>query len=89
VELYLGLAAKTAALLYGLSKSQACHEGNKRVALLLTVAFLHENDARLNTRRLELAEQIVAIAESDPTDHDDVIAALTTWIAARLQEDAS
>jgi prophage maintenance system killer protein len=46
-EIYESLASKAAVLLYSLSKSQACPDGNKRIALILTYAFLDLNGATL------------------------------------------
>lgn len=86
VDLYPDLAAKAAALLYGLSKSQGCADGNKRVALLLTLAFVRMNGANFNLQPGELAGEILRIANSDPADHDEVIAATTAWVADRLTE---
>lgn len=86
VDVYPDLAAKTAALLYGLSKSQACSDGNKRIALLLAVAFIRLNGANLNAQPDELSNEILRIAESDMADHDDVIASARTWVAERLTE---
>lgn len=85
-DLYPDLAAKTAALMYGLSKSQACAEGNKRVALLLTLAFVRNNGADLTLRPDEMADEILRVADTDPADHDAVVASLTQWVAARLVE---
>lgn len=86
VDLYSGLAAKTAALLYGLAKSQACGDGNKRVALLLTVAFVRINGGDINAAPGEMSDEILRIANSAPADHDEVIAETTNWVAARLTE---
>ena len=85
-DLYPHLAAKTAALMYGLSKSQACGDGNKRVALLLTLAFVRNNGADLTLRQDEMADEILQVAATDPADHDAVVASLTEWVAARLVE---
>lgn len=76
-EKYPDLAAKAAALLYALAKIQACPEGNKRVALILVVEFLARNGATLEISSDELADMILATAETDPVDRDDVVAGLT------------
>jgi prophage maintenance system killer protein len=85
-ELYDDFPAKIAALLYGLSKSQACSDGNKRVALLLTVAFVRMNDAYLAVEKGELAGEILRIAGTEAHNHDAVIAEVRDWVAARLVE---
>jgi death-on-curing family protein len=87
VELYADLPTKIAALLYGLAKSQACIEGNKRVALLLTIAFTRTNGADLRLQQDEMADEILRIANTPPEDHDAVIAETTAWVTERLVED--
>jgi prophage maintenance system killer protein len=72
--------------MYGLSKSQACGDGNKRVALLLTLAFVRNNGADLTLRPDEMADEILRVADTDPADHHAVIVSLTEWVAARLVE---
>jgi death-on-curing protein len=87
-ERYPSLEAKAAALLYVLTKSQACIEGNKRVALLLVVAFLRLNDVGLRVQRQELADMILQVEGTDPSDHDAVIDNLTRWFAERIEDGA-
>jgi len=86
-ELYTTMAAKAAALLYVFSKSQACYDGNKRLALLVVVAFIRANGLTLNVQRHELADMILAVAETDQQDHDVVIEQTAVWLAARLPEE--
>jgi prophage maintenance system killer protein len=73
-------------LLYGLAKSQACGDGNKRIALLLTLAFVRMNGANLRLAPGEMADEILRVATTDPADHDEVVAATTRWVAERLTE---
>jgi prophage maintenance system killer protein len=70
------LASKAAALLYALSKSQACPEGNKRVALILLEAFPNL-DGRLWTSRAEssIADVISRVAESETTEREPEVGA--------------
>jgi death-on-curing protein len=77
VEKYPGLPSKAAALLYALAKSQACPDGNKRVALILVMEFLAINGATLEADPGVLADIIVAVAESDPATRDGVVERLT------------
>lgn len=70
--------------MYGLAKSQACPDGNKRVALLLTTAFVRLNGARLDVHPGELADMILDVAQSDASQSDAVIDRLKRWIAERL-----
>jgi death on curing protein len=76
-EKYIDLAAKAAALLYALAKTQACPDGNKRVALILVVEFLALNGSTLDIDPDELADMILETAEADPASRDDVVEALT------------
>jgi prophage maintenance system killer protein len=78
---YPSLEEKAAALAYHLAKLQACVKGNKRVALILTTAFL-----RLNRRRFapavaattEPAERIWELATTTEAE-DVVIASTAQW----------
>lgn len=81
-KLYETLQAKAAVLLYTLSKSQACSDGNKRVALILVRSFLHINGARLAAPDDDIAEAILRAAGSDRLARDAEIIALTTWLQA-------
>jgi len=77
VEKYLDLPAKTAALLYALAKTQACPEGNKRVALILVMEFLAINGSTLDVDPDALADIILDVAESDAASRDEVVDELT------------
>jgi death-on-curing protein len=76
-EKYEDLPAKTAALLYALAKSQACPEGNKRVALILVVEFLAINGTTFEIDALDLADLILEVAAVDPATRDEVVEELT------------
>jgi death-on-curing protein len=80
-EVYPNLAAKAAVLLYSLAKSQACPEGNKRVALILLNEFLAINGADLNAEQIELRDMILRVAESDRQARDQVIEELEEWLS--------
>jgi len=84
-DLYPTLADKAAALTWGLAKSQACSDGNKRIALLLVVAFLYVNGCRLDVQPGDVAEMILRVAEADQQSHDQVIAETRDWIAQRMR----
>lgn len=71
------VAATQIALLYALAKSQACPDGNKRVALILVVEFLALNGSTLDVDPDELADMILGSAETDPATRDEVVDALT------------
>lgn len=60
-------------LFYTLAKSQACPEGNKRVAVILTNAFLDLNGHVLAMERSDLRELLDYTASSDRTERDEVL----------------
>jgi prophage maintenance system killer protein len=76
---------KAAVLGYRLAKSQACLDGNKRVALLLLTAFLGANGWYFATDDGQPADQLTLAAESEPSDADRVIADLASWIGSVIQ----
>jgi death-on-curing family protein len=79
------LASKAAALLYALSKSQACPEGNKRVALILLEAFLNLNGATLDEpAESSIADVISRVAESETTERDQKLELLTDWLRTAI-----
>lgn len=63
-EFYPTLPHKAAVLLYTLAKSQACPDGNKRIALIVTASFLDINGAWLDADPDELFDAIIGAAES-------------------------
>jgi prophage maintenance system killer protein len=79
-EFYPTLSTKTSVLLYTLAKSQACEDGNKRIALILVETFLGVNDHELEATNDDLADQIFAAAESAAAERDHVLAELTAWL---------
>jgi prophage maintenance system killer protein len=85
-EKHPDLPAKAAALLYSLAKSQACSDGNKRVALLLTSAFVRMNGSSLKASHAESVAVILHAAESEAVDHDAVVVEITDWMRTHLSE---
>jgi death-on-curing protein len=83
-EAYPSLESKAAVLVYSLAKSQACIDGNKRVALILLVEFLSLNGAELRVDNDSVADMILSAAESSASDRDRVIMELTTWFERSL-----
>lgn len=77
VERYPDLQSKAAVLAYSLAKSQACLDGNKRIALILLNEFLAINGSSLEMSNQGAADMIVYAAESDPNYRDQVILELT------------
>jgi death-on-curing protein len=83
-EAYPSLESKAAVLVYSLAKSQACTDGNKRIALILLVEFLSLNGAELRVDNEAVADMILSTAESPAGDRDRVIVELTTWFERSL-----
>ena len=86
-EKYPDLASKAAALLYALAKSQACADGNKRIALILTSAFIRINGGRIEATHDETEGVVLAAAISDTRRHDETVVDLTNWMRAHLIEE--
>jgi death on curing protein len=84
--MYPDLDAKAAVLTYSLAKSQACIDGNKRLALILLNEFLAVNGAELEMTDDEAADLILFAAESDPALRDQVILELTTRLTPALRD---
>jgi death-on-curing protein len=85
VEKYRTLPEKAAVLLYTLAKSQACPDGNKRIALILLRSFLYINGTMLQASTDELVDAIIGAAESDREERDRVIAELTDWLQQAIR----
>lgn len=84
-EAYPDLPSKTAVLVYGLAKSQACIDGNKRIALILMLEFLSLNGAELSLEgRDSIGGRILAAAASDPGHRDAAVLDLTTWFEEHI-----
>jgi death on curing protein len=88
-ERYPTLPEKAAALAYHLAKSQACPKGNKRVALILLVAFLRINGHTLTADVLDPSDaaalMILGAAEAEPADRDRVVEGLSEWMRAHIE----
>ena len=77
-EFYPTMAGKAAKMLEGIARAQAFVDGNKRVAWLSMIAFLHVNGLALDFIAAEEVE--AAVLES----HEMGIDRLTQWVAVRL-----
>lgn len=62
--------------MYALAKSQACPDGNKRIALILTLEFLALNGSTLEMPGDQLADLILSAAESQPVAREVTVLAL-------------
>lgn len=85
VEAYPELHTKAAVLLYALAKSQACIEGNKRLALIFTLGFLRLNRQELAVGNAEIADKIERVGASDPAERGRWVDELAEWIRAALR----
>jgi death on curing protein len=61
-DAYTGTRQKAAALLHSLARSHAFADGNKRIALAATIAFLGMNAIRLTLSNDEAYELVIDIA---------------------------
>ena len=86
-EKYESLAQKAGALLYAVAKAHGCPNGNKRLAYVLTVAFLMRNEFMLWADPDEVREKVEEITATDAKDADAVREALGEWFATRLVAD--
>jgi death-on-curing protein len=84
VEVYPDLPTKAAVLTYTLAKSQACIDGNKRIALILLNEFLSINGAALEMTDDAAVDMILEAAESDRADRDAKIAEMTQTLERSL-----
>lgn len=73
---YPDLAAKAAALLHSLARNHALIDGNKRLALAATIAFLGVNGQRLTLTNDEAYELVMGVATGQVDDVSDIAAVL-------------
>lgn len=85
VEHYETLAEKAAALTYAIAKAHACPDGNKRLAVILLMAFLHLNDWILQASQTEIITFVEGAAESPAVDIEATIGRMARWIDDHLE----
>jgi prophage maintenance system killer protein len=71
-------------LLFTLARSQACPDGNKRAAVILTEAFVAINGHTLETSNDELESEVRSAAECEATDREAILARLADWFGRAL-----
>lgn len=76
---YPDLPSKAGVLTYSLAKSQACPDGNKRLTAILVFEFLAMNGADFQPEQGELANVILRVAASDPSQRDQMLDELDRW----------
>ena len=82
--LYRGLIRKAAVLFYGVIKDHPFVNGNKRMAVTLTLIFLFFNNKWLETSPYELYEMANAVAKSKPESRDKVLDLLVRYFNISL-----
>ncbi len=82
-DAYPDLATKAAALLHSLARNRALVDGNKRLALAATIAFLGINGRRLTLSNDEAYELVIAIATGSLDDVTDIAEVLRERTTAR------
>lgn len=75
-DAYPDLPAKAAALLHSLARNHALIDGNKRLTLAATIAFLGVNGQRLTLTNDEAYELVMAAATGQVDDVSDIATAL-------------
>jgi death-on-curing protein len=80
-DAYHGVDEKAAALLHSLARNHALVDGNKRLALAATIAFLGMNGRRLTCSNDQAYEIVISVAVGDVDD----IAAIARWISGATE----
>ncbi len=84
-EAYPTLPAKVGVLAYRLLKGHACVDGNKRLALLLSSAFLELNGHDLEASAEETEHVFRYAAGSAAGDYDQMLEMLTHWFEQAIR----
>jgi len=79
-DLYPGIADKAAILFYLITKNHPFENGNKRMAVTVTLVFLYENGLWINATPDQLYRLALHVAESEPKDKEPIVRALTDTI---------
>ena len=82
-DAYPDLHAKAAALLHSLARNHALIDGNKRLALAATIAFLGINGQRLALTNDEAYDLVIAVATGRTDDVADIAAVLRASTTSR------
>lgn len=77
-DAYPTLLLKAAALLHSLARDHALLDGNKRLALAGTIAFLGMNGRRLTLTNDEAYDLVIEVAEGALTEVEQIAARLKT-----------
>src|SRR3954454_22064613 len=82
-DAYETLEAKAGALLHSLARNHALVDGNKRLALAATIAFLGLNGYRLTLTNDEAYTLVIETASGQLDDVADIAAQIKTGMAPR------
>jgi death-on-curing protein len=82
-DAYATVELKAAALLHSVARNHALVDGNKRLALAATLAFLGMNGYRLTFTNDEAYELVMAVAAGDLDEVGLIAARLAEGVAAR------
>jgi death-on-curing protein len=78
-DAYSDIEEKAAALLHSLARNHALVDGNKRLALAATIAFLGINGYRLTFTNSEVYDFVIAVATGELDDVSEIAAAIRTY----------
>lgn len=82
-DAYVSLEEKAAALLHSLARNHALVDGNKRLALAGTIAFLGVNGYRLTLSNDQAYELVMSVAAGEMDDIASVADQIKNGIEAR------
>ncbi len=82
-DAYPTLDQKAAALLHSLARNHALIDGNKRLALAATIAFLGINGQQLTFSNDDAYDFVIAVAKGDLDDVAEIAAVLSAHTAPR------
>jgi death on curing protein len=77
-DAYADIHEKAAALLHSLARNHALVDGNKRIALVATIAFLGMNGIRLTLSNDEAYDLVISVATGALEDVSRIAAPLQT-----------
>ena len=77
VRLYETISEQSAALFYFTIKDHKFENGNKRTAIVLTLAFLHQNSKWIEATPKQLYDIALAVAKSRPSEKDLMLKSLS------------
>lgn len=85
LDAYDGLEEKAGALLHSLARNHALVDGNRRLALAATIAFLGLNGYRLTLTNDEAYTLVIEVASGVLDDVADIADRIGAGVAARIR----